>query len=334
MPDLVDPFKRKIDYLRLSITDRCNLRCIYCMPLKVYNPGGSPTRGGMTWKSHDEILTYEEIALFARYAVQAGISKIRLTGGEPLIRRDVVGLVGDLCAIPDVKDISLTTNGLLLADYVDDLVKAGLRRVNISIDSLKPDVYRRITRGGDLERVLDGLEAVLKAPLHPVKVNVVVLRGINDDLGDFIELAYNRPVHVRFIEYMPFNEEIGQDYFVSCSEMRRRIEGLGEFEEILSPPGAGPARYLKLKGALGTLGFISPMSGHFCSRCNRLRLTAEGKLRTCLFSDEEVDVREVLRRGAGEEEVVKLIGETLAKKPRDRFSARRDFQRRMFQIGG
>lgn len=323
MPELVDVHNRRIDYLRVSVTDRCNLRCIYCMPDK-----------GVKLKLHKDILTYEEIATFATYAVQAGISKIRLTGGEPLIRKDVVQLVSFITSIPNLKDLSLTTNGLLLAEYVSELVKAGLKRINVSIDSLDASVYRYITRIGEVGQAKHGLESALAAGLDPIKINVVAIKGINDDLKDFVRLTFEFPVHVRFIEYMPFNEEIKGNCFISCDEMMNTLRRFGAMEEVSSPGGAGPAKYFKMKKALGTLGFISPMSSHFCPQCNRLRLTADGRLRTCLFSDEEIDVRPYLRDGNSSEKIKELIKFALSRKPKDHVSLRKDFERKMFQIGG
>lgn len=321
---MIDSHNRKIDYLRLSITDKCNLRCIYCMPAE-----------GLKLKPRAEILSYEEIELFANCAVEKGISKIRLTGGEPLIRRDILDLIKTLTSIPGLKDISLTTNGVLLAEHSEALVEAGLKRVNISIDSLNPDIFRQITRNGKLDRVIKGVEKAIESSLAPVKINVVVLRGINEDVSDFIRLTFEHPVHVRFIEYMPFSKEIGMEKSVSSAELKEKIKKFGRLEQAVSPTGAGPARYFKMKGALGTIGFISPMSDHFCPKCNRLRLTADGKLRTCLFSDEEIDVRKFLRSPDAKKEVGKLIQKALLEKPKNHSeSRRRDFQRRMSQIGG
>jgi len=291
---------------------------------------------GVKPKPRSEILTYQEIEFFARCAVQTGISKIRLTGGEPLVRKGVVELVRHLAQIPGLKDMSLTTNGILLKDYAQALVDAGLKRVNISLDSLDPEVYHHLTRLGELGRVLEGMKTALQVGLHPVKINVVVLRGLNDDLEQFARLIFEYPVHVRFIEYMPFNQELNnQDAFVSCREMKEKLGRLGRLVKATPPLGAGPAKYYTLKGALGTLGFISPISGHFCPQCNRLRLTADGQLRTCLFSNEEIDVKTVLRQGASEQDVIELIKEALRNKPRDRFAVHEvSFNRKMCQIGG
>lgn len=323
MAELQDEFNRKIDYLRLSITDRCNMRCVYCMP-----PEGVP------WKGRDEILTYEEIMLFAGAAVKAGIKKIRLTGGEPLVRRDVVRLVASLSALEGVESLSLTTNGLLLAEYAGRLKEAGLKRVNISIDSLDPEVYSKMTRGAKLEKAMEGVGTALKAGFDPVKINVVLLKGINDDVKPFVKLANDEPVHVRFIEHMTFGKEQGEDTQLTCTQIEQLVKGLGEVEESKGPEGWGPARYIRMKGAKGTIGFICPTSGHLCSTCNRLRLTPDGRLRTCLFSSEEKDVASLIRAGASEDDIIKFIRETLKSKPEKREIERDDVNRLMSQIGG
>jgi cyclic pyranopterin phosphate synthase len=270
-----------IDYLRISITDRCNYRCKYCMP-----PGGVIPLG------HDDILSFGEIVRFAEAAVDAGVSRVRITGGEPLVRRGCIDLIEELANVPGIVDLSLTTNGSLLEDKAAELHAAGLSRLNISIDSLDPERFSRITGGGSLEPVLAGLDSALDAGFAPVKVNAVALEGIEDDLEDFVALTRERPVHVRFIEYMPIGLRLGGLWkFVSRERLLAGLEAFGELRSVASPGGAGPARYYKFAGAEGTIGFISSMSDHFCSRCNRLRLTADGRLRNCLFSDEEVDVR-------------------------------------------
>ena len=321
---LIDPYKRKIDYLRLSITDRCNLRCTYCMPEK-----------GIHAKPHIDILTLEEILTFARSAVDAGLTRIRLTGGEPLVRKGVVDLIAKLNAIPRLEEVSMTTNGILLEEMADDLYAAGLRRVNISIDSLDPEVYKKLTRWGDLERALAGMTAALDLGMAPVKVNVVVLKGINDDFEPFAKLSVDYPVHVRFIEYMPaFYEEKKAD-FVSGEELEVKVKAFGDVYDADSPGGAGPARYFRLKGAKGTLGIIGSSKGHFCESCNRVRLTADGKLRTCLFSDREIDILQTLRRGADPEAIKAIIRQAIEIKPKDRLAKREGrIGRSMSQIGG
>lgn len=324
MTDLIDGHKRKIDYLRLSVTDRCNLRCIYCMPAK-----------GVEWKPAADILTYEEIELFARAAIGTGMSKIRLTGGEPLVRKGIVGLVESLASIDGLKGMAVTTNGLLLPRYAKDLVAAGLKRVNVSIDSLDPDTYKKLTRGGNLSDALAGVEAALEAGLAPVKINAVVVRSLNQDLEAFARLTFDKPVDVRFIEYMPVgtcNAWSESDY-VSCEEIKEQLGKMGALEPVTSPRGWGPAHYFRFEGAQGNLGFITPQSSHFCKTCNRLRLTADGRLRTCLFSDDEVDVRAVIRAGATEEDLTRLILDTLAAKPEKR-PQEEEKGRSMSQIGG
>lgn len=324
MAELIDGYSRKIDYLRLSVTDRCNLRCVYCMPAE-----------GVEWKPPSDILTYEEIEIFARAAIGAGLSKIRLTGGEPLVRKGIVGLVRSLCAIEGLKGIALTTNGLLLPRYARDLSAAGLRRVNVSIDSLDADVYKQLTRGGRLSEALDGVAAALDAGLAPVKVNAVVVRSLEQDFEAFARLTFEKPVDVRFIEYMPVGKSSGRSEsdYVSCEEVKQRLSAFGTLEPVESARGWGPARYYRFEGALGNIGFITPQSSHFCATCNRLRLTADGRLRTCLFSDDEVDVRSVIRAGADDDALRALIAETLSAKPEKR-PQEKEKMRSMSQIGG
>ncbi len=323
MSGLYDKYNRKIDYLRISITDRCNLRCFYCMPL-----------GGVKPKPHDEILSYEEIKSFAKAAVNAGVSKIKLTGGEPLVRKGAVKLVSMLAGIPGLKDISLTTNGTLLPEFGERLKAAGLKRVNISIDSLDPQIYQIITRMGKLERVLSGLEKSLELGFEPVKINTVLIRSINDDPKDFIKLIYDYPVHVRFIELMPVSRQ-DPSLFLSIDELKQSLIRYGNLKEIEGPEGAGPAQYVTFKGALGSVGFISPISHHFCSTCNRLRLTSDGKLRTCLFSDKEFDIRPIFRDKLSEEEISAFIQNVLNRKPEGyNILSLNKTDRLMCQIGG
>ncbi len=326
MDVLADSYHRPVNYLRISVTDRCNLRCIYCMPA-----------GGIsTLLAHDDILTYEEISVVAQAAAELGIVKLRLTGGEPLVRKGLPELVAMLAAIEGIDDISLTTNGVLLENYADELKEAGLHRVNVSLDSLCGDTFHRITRVGELDRVLRGIEAARGAGLNPVKTNTVVIRGINDDeVLDFARLTIEGDWHVRFIEYMPFTiDGGGEDLLVPVEEIRRRIETLGELESSL-PSGGGPAKYFRLPGASGTIGFISPVSEHFCSVCNRLRLTADGKLRPCLFSDDEIDLLHPLRQGVTVGDIKLLIQKAVSRKPAGhRLKAGVTCERLMAQIGG
>jgi len=338
-----DGFGRRIDYLRISVTDRCNLRCVYCMPPE-----------GVAWKPHDEVLSLEEIERFAKVAVQEGISKIRLTGGEPLVRAGIVEHVRRLREITGIEAIALTTNGTLLRKYAADLKEAGLERVNVSLDTLDPEVFSQITRGGSLEAALDGLEAAFEVGMDPVKLNVVVVRRLDQDLLGFARMTLERPVHVRFIEYMPVGGTTEEstcasgstdiwtaDDHVPAEEILDRLRadaaaaGFGELvalEKDRAPGGWGPAKYYRLGDAPGTIGVITPLSHHFCGECNRLRLTADGRLRTCLFSDEELDVRTVLRSGT-EADVHELIKTALATKP-ESHNMRIGTVRGMSQIGG
>jgi len=335
---LSDTFHRPINYLRISVTDRCNLRCIYCLPPE-----------GIDLLPQGDILTYEEIARIACLATEMGINKVRLTGGEPLVRAGLNRLVSLLAEIPGIDDISLTTNGILLKDYAAELKQAGLKRVNVSLDSLRRDVFKRITRHDKLNDVLRGIEAAKDAGLNPVKVNMVVMKGVNDnEVVDFARLSVNQGWHVRFIELMPFVRDNPPDghsvggkanhspAFVSVAEIKQRLKELGTLEPSLAIAGNGPARYFRLPHATGTIGFIAPVSQHFCFSCNRLRLTAEGKLRPCLLSDREVDLLGPLRSGASAEDMKKIITEAIKSKPRkhELSCGRGSKKRLMSQLGG
>ncbi len=331
-----DSHGRVIDYLRISLTDRCNFRCIYCMPEE-----------GVQRLAHGDILRIEEIVQAVRVAAGIGIRSIRLTGGEPLVRLGVVDLVRDIARIPGIENISLTTNGVLLPRMADDLKEAGLSRVNISLDTLDAEQFKFITRRGELQQTLDGIEAALRVGFDPVKINAVAVRSLNQDYLAFAKLSLDRPLHVRFIEYMPVGESSGvdgcgwgKDDVVSCEELydtineQARAQGLPELvaagEE--RPLGWGPAKYFAFPGAQGTVGFISPLSRHFCGECNRLRLTADGKLRPCLFSDEEYDLRTALREG-DEAAQRAVFAEALGAKPDDHHD-KVGTERGMSQIGG
>ena len=305
----LDACNRPISYLRISVTDRCNLRCRYCMP-----PEGVP------WRPHEEILRYEEIETVVRAAAELGISKIRLTGGEPLVRPGIADLVRKCARIPGVDDLAMTTNGTLLARFAADLAQAGLRRVNVSLDTLRPARFRHITRCGQIEDVLAGMEAARGAGLEPIKINDVVIRGMNEDeVVDFARKTVDEAWNVRFIELMPIgisNLESLISNLVTAAEIRETIEAaMGKLEPAKVSAGNGPARYYRLPGAAGTLGFITPISEHFCAHCNRLRLTADGQLRPCLLSDQEIDLRRPLRQGAGVEQIKGLLLEGIACKP-------------------
>lgn len=324
-----DAFKRDINYLRISVTDRCNLRCVYCMPPE-----------GVKHVPHREILTIEEIETLVKAAAGVGIRKIRLTGGEPLVRKGLTKLVKSIAAIDNIDDIALTTNGILLEQMGKELKDAGLKRVNISLDTLNPRRYREITRLGRLEDVKRGIDVALRLGLHPVKINTVVVRGFNDDeVLDLAKLALDYPLHIRFIELMPIGQSDpwAGERFVSAGEISARIEaGLGKFQAVNKPAGAGPARYYRFPGAPGTVGFITAISDHFCATCNRLRLTATGRLRPCLYSDREIDIKGPLRGGASLLELSRLFVQAVKKKP-DRHNMAggwKDKMKLMSQIGG
>ena len=293
MAELRDTYNRRIDYLRISITDRCNLRCVYCMPPQ-----------GVNWQPRSEILSCEEILRVVEAAAALGIRKVRLTGGEPLVRPDVSRIVGHIARLPGIEEISLTTNGLLLERLARPLAEAGLTRINVSLDTLDPDKFHRITRFGSIERVWRGIAAAEQAQLTPIKINTVVIRGVNDDeLLELARLTVGHDWHVRFIELMPIGDEsdwgegfpTSTDRYFSVQEMFGRLASL-QLVAADQPIGNGPARTYRIPGARGTVGFISPLGDHFCATCNRLRLTADGQLRPCLLAENEVDVREVVRQ--------------------------------------
>jgi cyclic pyranopterin phosphate synthase len=304
---LIDSWGRQITYLRISVTDRCNLRCVYCMPPE-----------GIQLQAHADILRYEEIAEVVRAAAQEGVREVRLTGGEPLTRPNLPALVGMLSSIPGIKDISLTTNALLLERFAIPLAEAGLKRVNISLDTLRPERYAAMTRRGRLEDVLAGIAAAERAGLTPIKINVVVVRGLNDDeVPELARRAVEDGWNVRFIEVMPLGAgpRWEDDGYVPSAELRRRIEAdLGPLQAV-DGDGGGPARYYRLPGATGTIGFISPLSEHFCARCDRLRLTADGQLLPCLMSEEGIDMRPALRSGASDEELRGRVEQAIHAKP-------------------
>ncbi len=284
---MIDKFGREINYLRISVTDRCNLRCKYCMPEEGYTD----------LIPHSEILSFEEILSLTEAAAKIGIHKVRLTGGEPLIRRGIVELISRMSAIEGIKEIGITTNAILLADMAEDLKEAGVTRVNISLDTLDPDKYREITRGGDLNKVLAGIEAAKRVGLTPIKINCVALGGFNDnEFADFIELTRNDDIIVRFIELMPIGHaDVGEGYgFVSNEEI------LASHPELipLEADKSSVAVNYRLPDGKGQVGLISALSNHFCAQCNKIRLTSDGKIKPCLHSNEEIDMKPALADGA------------------------------------
>jgi len=290
---MLDRFGRNIEYLRISVTDRCNLRCIYCMP----EEGISPI-------SHKQVLRYEEIVKLVKIATELGINKIRITGGEPLVRKELVSFIALLREIDEIEDISLTTNGIFLERYLNNLISAGLNRINISLDSLNPKIYKKITRRDNLDDVIRGLKKAIKSSIRPIKINVVLMKNLNDNLKDFAKLSIKEPVHIRFIEYMPV---MGIE----------KIRGLTE-EEMLDE--------------LNKYGELEKTKNPFCYKCNRLRLTSDGKLKPCLFGKEEVDVRSLLRTNASNNALKEAFKNAIYLKPKGRSKNKRIHH--MYQIGG
>ncbi len=341
MACLRDGFNRPISYLRISVTDRCNFRCFYCMP-----------KEGVENRCHADILTYEEIALIVRAAAELCTNKVRLTGGEPLVRSGMVEFVKMLADIPGIDDLAMTTNGFLLAPKAKDLKEAGLRRVNVSLDTLQRDKFEKITGVPAFDKVMDGIVAAYEVGLRPVKINVVAVRGVNDDeIVDFAAMTMEHDWNIRFIELMPIGQSAAwtDKGYLPVNEIKERISVLGPLEPdepknkgqkaevaneaqegLFSLPN-GPARYFRLPGAKGTIGFISPVSDHFCPRCNRLRLTADGRLLGCLFSSDETDIRPLI--AGGRRRLVRSITDAISRKKYDR-RADGGARRQMSRIGG
>jgi len=308
---MLDKFNREINYLRVSITDRCNLHCSYCRP-----------KEGISLQGHDDILRYEEIIRIVSVAVKMGLVKVRVTGGEPLVRRGFVNFIAALKNINGLNDISLTTNGILLEEFARDIFDAGICRINISLDSLNKDKYCRITNGGNLDAVLRGIARAEKIGFFPIKINTVAIKGFNDDeLLDFAQLAVNKPFQVRFIELMPVgqaNSGYSEDY-MPATQIIKKISERYELEQVKDKKNKsdGPAKIFKIKGGCGEIGFINPVSDHFCSTCNRLRLTSDGKLRVCLLKEDEIDFKKALRENCSDTELENLIREAILLKPKE-----------------
>ncbi|WP_152393080.1 GTP 3',8-cyclase MoaA [Paenibacillus guangzhouensis] len=334
VPRLIDKYGREHHYLRISVTDRCNLRCIYCMPEE-----------GMEFEPSEKILTFEEIAEVVRVVAGMGIRKIRLTGGEPLVRKNLEQLVAMIASIPGIEDIALTTNGMFLAPKARALKEAGLTRVNISMDSLQTDRFKIITRGGDVRKVLDSIDACVMAGLSPIKLNVVLMRGLNDDeIADFIRLTLDRDIHVRFIEYMPIghSDATWKNLYLPLSRVMEVCAELQwDYDKIATIQGNGPSENYQLNGALGSFGLIHPVSEHFCQTCNRLRLTADGYIKPCLAWTEQFHIRSVV---GNDEAIRQMFLDALGTKPEnhemshflndDVTISHTPTARRMSQIGG
>jgi len=294
MQELIDNYKRHLNYLRISITDRCNLRCLYCAP------------GGLVPKqAHADILRYEEILRIVQVGVGLGISKVRLTGGEPLVRKGVYTFLKDLTAVEGLSDISLTTNGVLLAEHAEAIKTAGIQRINISLDTLDARKYKLIAGYDLFDQVWAGIEKAKKLGFEPIKINVVALKGYNDDeFTDLARLSLTYPFHIRFIEYMPIgNPQMRNGDYILAPDIKLSISELGELIPVNKSESDGPAERYRIKGAVGEIGFIPAMSQHFCQTCNRLRLTANGQLRPCLLSDKQLDIRGPLRAGCSDDDL-------------------------------
>jgi GTP 3',8-cyclase len=304
MGTLVDPYGRKLEYLRVSVVDSCNLRCFYCRPGDACKPRS--VRGQ---------LKRENIVRVVTAAAEAGIRKVRLTGGEPLVRKDIVELVRDIAHVPGIEDLSLTTNGTLLKALAVPLAAAGLKRVNISLDSLDVHSFAEITCGGQLQATLDGIQAAFDAGLTPIKINMVVMKGLNDhEVENFARMTHERNIHIRFIEYMPMlgQEEVWKKHYLPSDEIMALCRQAGPMDPLPEEDLNGPARNFRYPGAVGMLGFITPVSQHFCANCNRLRLTSDGKLKPCLFSADEIDLRPALHAGS---DLAPFFKEAAEKKP-------------------
>jgi GTP 3',8-cyclase len=304
---MIDPFGRAIRYVRISVTDRCNLRCSYCMP-DGYLGGETPA----------DILSYEEIGTIAEALVGLGVRKFRLTGGEPLVRRDLPSLVARLSSLPGVEDLALSTNAVLLRPHASALRDAGLKRVNVSLDTLDPDTFKKISVNASLAQVFDGIAAAEEAGLTPIKLNMVVMKGVNDmEIESMARLTFTKPWTIRFIEVMPMRQNPGKQasQYVSTETIRGRLEAIAPWTPVDTGPLAGPAAEFRYEGAVGSVGFITPLSHTFCGACNRVRLTTAGKLRLCLFGESGCDLRGPVRAGATIPELQTIIRDALKMKP-------------------
>ena len=303
---MIDKHSRKISYLRISVTDMCNLRCVYCMP-----------SGGTELSRKEEILSFEEILKIIKHGVSLGINKIRITGGEPLVRKGITSLVRHITGIKGIDDVAMTTNGVFLKEFATELKSSGLSRLNISLDTMREDRFYDITRGGKIQDVFEGVEEVLKAGFKRTKMNAVVMRRTNDDeIQDFVRYILERDIELRFIELMAsgWKNMADEERFVPTSEIMEKVREVGELVPVKQRAGGGPATIYRIKGALGSIGFISAVSKPFCSTCNRLRLTSDGKLRSCLLNGGEVDVKDILRSsGLNEKEQAGALTEAFIK---------------------
>lgn len=325
----LDPYNRKINYLRVSVTDRCNLRCVYCHPVRAFR-----------FRKHADILRYEEILEIIRAARDLGINKIRLTGGEPLIRKNFVRLAESVCQIAGLADVSITTNGVFLKKMAKAIFDAGIHRINVSLDTLVPLKYAKISGHDCFHEVWNGIEAAHALGFSPVKINVVAIKGVNDDeIIAFGELSMRKPYQIRFIELMPIGN---YGYwmpgrYLSSDTIKSKLESIGPLLPVSLGVVDGPAQRYRFQGAKGEIGFISAMSHRFCHTCNRIRLTADGKLRPCLFADEELDIKTPLRAGCGRQELKRLLQLAIDRKPKQHHAeiqGQAESSRPMSAIGG
>jgi cyclic pyranopterin phosphate synthase len=320
---VLDGEGREINYLRISVTDLCNLRCRYCIPEE-----------GIIKKCHSDILRIEEIEEIVKVSRKLGVNKVRLTGGEPLVRRGIVDLVQKISSIPGINEVALTTNGTLLKEYAKPLKEAGLKRVNVSLDTLQENKYKYITKRGNLKTVIEGIKAAKEVGLTPLKLNVVLVKGFNDDeIDDFVKLTIKNEVDIRFIELMPIgdNGDWSKEHSISNKIVLEKYPNL---IPIVSEDKSAPAQYYKLPAAKGKVGLINPISSHFCSSCNRIRLTADGKIKPCLHSNEEIDIKTILRENG---DILPIITKAVRVKPKAHHINEQGYtpiNREMFQIGG
>ena len=305
---LIDQYDRHLNYLRVSITDRCNLQCMYCVPQELIER-----------LSHEDILTYEEILRIVTVGIHLGITKVRVTGGEPLVRKGVYEFLTELTRIPGLSDVSLTTNGVFLKDNIEKIRSAGISRINISLDTLSREKYQKITGRDTFDRVWQGIEMAQSLGFDPIKLNIVALNGINDDeLEEMARLSFHYPFHIRFIEYMPIGQsDMGNGPLLLVPEIKKRIRALGNLIPVRNSKNDGPAKRYQFEGAEGEIGFIPALSQHFCDKCNRLRLTASGQLRPCLLSDHQEDVKGPLRSGCSDEQIAQIFLKAVHHKPSD-----------------
>ena len=326
---LIDQHNRSLNYLRISITDRCNLRCLYCIP-----------QDGINKLRHKDVLTYEEIFRLVRITVNLGVDKIRLTGGEPLLRQGIFEFLPRLTALSELRDVSLTTNGIFLKDNLEKIRTSGIKRINISLDTLNRQKYEKITGYDGFQDVWDAIELAKKLNFQPIKINVVIIKGLNDDeIPDFARLSKQYPYHIRFIEYMPLrttDPDIPLQYIPNYL-LKKQFGKIGHIVPVRRAQYDGPVERFKFEGAIGEIGFISPLSHHFCPSCNRLRLTANGKIRPCLLSDQEIDLKGPMRSGASDDDLAQIFLMAAHNKPYAHHLTAEDpipFPGQMSSIGG